>query len=71
MIKLNNTKEDFCGACVSIPIAIAGAGLAGASTKKGKENKNVKKIMFFVGISTTIIALIIALYYLKKCKSCR
>lgn len=66
-----NIKEDFCGACISVPIAMAGATLAGASTKKGKTNKKVKKIMFFVGITITILALIAAVIYLKKCKSCR
>ena len=61
MKNFENTKEDFCGACVSLPVAMVGAGIAGASTKKGKTNKKVKKIMFIVGISITIISLIVAL----------
>jgi len=71
MKEMDNTKEDFCGACISIPVAIAGASLAGASTKASKNNKKKKRTMFFVGITITILALIVGLIYLKKCKSCR
>lgn len=67
------TKEDFCGACVMVPLAFAGAGASayGASGSK-KQHKKTKKIVFWVGIATIVISLAIAAYYLwiKKCQDC-
>uniref|UniRef100_A0A6C0H2S6 Transmembrane protein n=1 Tax=viral metagenome TaxID=1070528 RepID=A0A6C0H2S6_9ZZZZ len=66
------TKEDFCPACVILPVAMAGAGMASVgATKQNKSNKKKKKLMFWVGITTTLFALIIGLIYLKRCKNCR
>jgi hypothetical protein len=69
------TKETFCGACLAVPLAFAGAGMAGVGSKKDdKNNKSIrkrKKIMFWSGIAVTIVGLIIALLFLRTCKNCR
>ena len=64
-------KEPFCAACLAVPLAMAGAGTAGAgSTQK---NKNAKKWMMWGGIAVSVISILIAIYFLwiKKCESCR
>lgn len=67
--KKEDVVENFCGACLAVPIALAGAGTAGLSAK-GTHSKT-KKIMLGVGISITIIGLIIGIVFLVKCKKCR
>lgn len=62
-----DVKESFCGACLALPLALAGAGATGIGTN----NKKMKNILFWSGITVTVISLIVAIIYLKKCKSCR
>ncbi len=70
--KNGDVKEEFCGACMAIPVAIAGAGVAGAGSKKGAgSHKNTKKIMLWGGIALTVVSIIIALIYMRNCKDCR
>ena len=68
-----DTKEDFCGACLAVPLALIGAG-AGAvgSNQKGK-HKKTKNIMMWGGIATVVISILIAIYFLwiKKCNDCK
>jgi len=66
----SDVKEEFCGACLAIPAALAGLGAAGIGTKKGGHNK-MKKILLWGGITVTIVSAIIAVIYLMKCKNCR
>lgn len=68
-------KEDFCGACVAIPLALAGAGTtAFGASKKGSEDKK-KKWLLISGISLIAISVAILGYYYfsskKNCKSCK
>jgi hypothetical protein len=67
----NETKEDFCGACMTIPFAFAGAGVAGmgAKNKKGS-HKKYKNYMLWGGILVTLISIIIGVYYYNTCKQC-
>jgi hypothetical protein len=69
--KEEEQKEDFCPACVSIPLAFLGAGTS-AYGLKGSYKKQ-KKILFWVGISMVLLSIFIAVYYLwiKKCEECR
>lgn len=71
MSKGEENKEDFCGACAAIPIALAGAGLAGASGKGSR--KKEKKILLWTGLGTIFLAIMIAVFFLfiKKCSDCR
>lgn len=70
MRALKETKEEFCGACLAAPLALAGVGTAGISSTKGG-HKKTKIIMLWVGVGITILSLIITIFFLTKCKSCR
>jgi hypothetical protein len=69
--------EPFCGACLAIPLAFAGAGsgVYGSSKSHGSYKKQ-RKIQF-ISIVVNFILLIISLilwwffYIHKKCTSCR
>lgn len=60
-------REDFCGMCMAVPIALAGAGVAGLASKQ--EYQNRKWIMITVGLAVLVITIIL-LYKYKDCKSC-
>jgi hypothetical protein len=62
-------KEPFCGACVAGITALAGAG---ASAGSSRVNKKSKKIVFWIGITVTIISIIVMCYllFIAKCKEC-
>ena len=64
------SKEEFCGACVALPIALAGAGVAGVGAKSGS-NKQKKKIMLVSGLIISAIALMFTIAYVRSCKQCR
>lgn len=64
----NETKEDFCGACAAVPLALIGAGTAGLGRKK---HGTTKKIMLWTGVGLTILSVIIVIIYLSTCKECR
>jgi hypothetical protein len=60
-------REDFCGMCMAVPIALAGAGIAGLSTRE--EYKKRKWIMIGTGVVVLIITLLLYLKY-RNCSSC-
>ena len=66
---MDEKKEEFCGACVAGLVALAGVGTSGMSSKKNKKNK---KIIFWVGISISVISIAFLIYFLcfKKCNEC-
>ena len=65
-------KENFCGACLSIPLAFAGVGASAyGATNSREKHKKSKKIILWAGIITIIISLLIIIYYMTMCKSCR
>jgi len=69
--KTKVVKEEFCGACIAIPLALAGAGVGVAGTKQKGDHQKRKKIMLCGGIGVAIVSIIIALYYISSCKDCR
>lgn len=69
--KPNDSKEEFCGACLAVPMALAGAGAAGYGAKGNGEHKKMKQILLWGGLVVTIISIIVALYFLFSCKDCR
>ena len=62
-------KEDFCGACLAIPLAFAGVGVTsyGNSQKKYKYGKKI----VLGGLVFTFISLIVAIYFYFKFNNCR
>ena len=66
-------KEEFCGACVAGITALLGAGAVGtASAGDRRKNKKRKAVIFWVGVSITVISILVALYilFVKKCNEC-
>lgn len=61
-------REDFCGMCMAVPIALAGAGVAGLSSKKDYQKR--KWIMISTGVVVLIISLFLLWYY-QDCTSCK
>jgi hypothetical protein len=58
-------KENFCGACVTIPLAFAGAGTAFGAEKKAQLKQ--------WAIILTVISIVLTIYfiYIKKCNTCK
>jgi hypothetical protein len=58
-------KENFCGACLTIPLAFAGAGTAIGAEKKAK----LKQWAIFF----TIASIVLTIYFvcIKKCSTCK
>ena len=60
-------RENFCGMCMAVPIALAGAGMAGLSTRE--DYKKRKWIM--IGSSIVVLIITILLYLkFRNCSSC-
>lgn len=67
---MSEIKEPFCGACVAGVSALAGMGMTGSS--KSVKNKNKKKIVFYIGLTISIISIFVLIYLLtKNCDNCR
>lgn len=58
-------KENFCGACLTIPLAFASAGTAIGAEKKAQLKR--------WAIIFTIISVALTFYfvYVKKCSTCK
>jgi hypothetical protein len=58
-------KENFCPACLAVPLVFGGAGTAAATS--GSNNK-----IFFWSIVITVVGIILAIWYYNKedCGSC-
>jgi hypothetical protein len=69
--KKEDTREDFCGACITVPLALLGAGAAGIGARQKGGYRKQKKILLWGGIGLTILSIIITIIYLSKCSSCR
>jgi hypothetical protein len=60
-------REDFCGMCMAVPIALAGAGIAGLSTREAYR----KRKWMLIGISAVVLVITILLFLkYKNCSSC-
>lgn len=64
-----SVKEEFCGACLAVPIAFAGLGVANYGSRKGY--KKSKQLTFWIGIITILLSLYAIYYYTKTCDQCR
>lgn len=66
-------KEEFCAACLAVPIAMAGVGTSAYGANKKGAHKKTKKVALCFGLSITFISILVAIYfiYIKKCEECR
>jgi hypothetical protein len=66
-------KEDFCAACLTVPLAFIGAGTSAYGSKSKGTHKRKKKMLLWSGVFTVSLAVVIAVYYLfiAKCEECR
>ena len=74
MPKEKEIREDFCGACLAVPLAFAGVGASAyGSGGSRKKHKSQKKIAMLVGIISILVSIGVAVYYLyiKDCSNCR
>ena len=62
------TKENFCGACIGIPLALAG-GIGTGVSSNGYRQKNM---YLGVSIGFILLGLLMVWYfkYYKKCSAC-
>jgi hypothetical protein len=69
----NDSRENFCGACLAVPLAMVGVGVGAAGATTKGSHQRTKKVLLWSGVATVIISLLIAIYflYIKKCSSCR
>ena len=58
-------KENFCGECVTIPLAFASAGTAFGAEKKAQLKQ--------WAIILTVVSIVLTIYfiYIKKCSTCK
>jgi len=69
----SDTKESFCGACLAVPLAFAGAGASAYGSRSKGTHKKRKKMIFWLGIIAVILSIAVAVYYMwiKKCDECQ
>ena len=67
----DESKEDFCGACLAVPAAIAGASVAGITSKSSGSHKKTKTIIFWVSMVFTVLSLALAVWWFMSCKTCQ
>ena len=65
----DENKEDFCGSCLTVPLALAatGGGIAGSSSLVDRQkHKKLKKTIFIVGIVVALLSILYSGYILYK-----
>lgn len=62
-------REDFCGVCAVVPLALAGAGALGY-TVSGKEYRQRRRWTLILGSIGVIISILIW-WKFKSCSQCR
>jgi hypothetical protein len=70
LLNKQDIKENFCGACLSIPLAFAGIGVSSYGSNSSKSHKTKKKIIK-IGLVISVISIIIGFYFYLSCKECR
>ena len=69
--KNKEIKEDFCPACLVVPLAFAGAGAAAAGEVVPKKHKKWKKALLISGVLTFVFAILLLIYYNLVKKDCQ
>jgi nitrate/nitrite transporter NarK len=68
--KKEEIKEDFCPACLAIPLAFVGAGAAAAGGTISDKHKKWKKTLLVSGILTLLMCVALGIYYLMNKDNC-
>jgi hypothetical protein len=65
-------RENFCPACVSVPIALAAGLMSGGKTQDPGNYRKVKNISFTISMLIIFVSLGIGIYnfFIKKCSLC-
>jgi hypothetical protein len=61
-------RENFCGACMAIPLALAGTGIKSMSNQ---DTKKSRIIMLVIGILLLVLSSGIFIWYMRTCNECR
>ena len=69
-IGTEETREDFCPACLIVPLAFAGVGATGAGGIVSKKHKKWKKMLLISGIVTILLSLLLLIYWHMNKDSC-
>jgi hypothetical protein len=74
-IKKDNvkSKENFCPACVAIPLTMVGAGISTSSSKINKNYRKIKNMICVFSFLITFLFFFIGVYFLfikKDCNKC-
>jgi hypothetical protein len=66
------SKENFCAACMSVPIAM-GASLLGGKAGGTQNYRKIKNITFALSLFVTFVVLCIGIYmfFIKECSACK
>jgi len=68
-------QENFCAACLALPLAFAGAAGTTASSMATPNEKKAQEVrrkwILWGSIALTIVSAIAFLWYINRCKSCR
>lgn len=65
-----NVRENFCGACFTVPLALIGAGTAAVGSQQRGQYKKYRKIALWGGIAITLLSILVTFWFLKRCKQC-
>lgn len=65
--------ENFCGACIAAPLALAGVGVSASATSKNGDHRKNKKKKLVIGLLLTILPLLYIIYkvFFQKCSECK
>lgn len=67
--KPEETKEEFCSACVAGIAALAGVGTVGGS--RSAKNKKIQKALFWIGVTVSVVSIVVLAYllFIRPCSS--
>lgn len=65
---MSQVREDFCGICAAVPLALAGLG-GTAYVASGKEEKK-RKMTIVIGCALIVVVSIIILFKYSSCSMC-
>lgn len=62
-------KEEFCAACVAVPMALVGTG---ASAAGAQSKRKYRKWLLWGGLATVLLSVFITVYvmWIRKCDEC-